>query len=1549
MNVARRQRALAVLLGLLGLVLVAGSTPLPRGGVRVTSLSSSPPETTVVFGPGQFTCGSPTWTVKDTSFDLSNYDVSRRYEFRITNGDPNGTHRVAQVSLCLNDQELMNAADVTSTVAYAVKRAEPLESNALTVGVKKGSTGSHIRLDLVSIPDPSSYRIHGPATHTRASTPAGWQEFDGEFTKSDSARGPYTLILTNGDPDGTHRVTGGILGLNGDEVISSSEFGSGTARLTRRVALDSLNDYSLSLAGSTDARAQVEVTATDSTAPRLALLRPATDTLLVDSSRVTISGSVSDETPGTVQVNSLTAHVTSDTVTTYFADSLALSSEGAHTVTVHAANRAGYSTELVRTVIRDTHAPTLTVPEATSPTTDSLWIVSGSWSDITHTVVEVDGEPVAVGTAGTFVDTLDLDVGPNGIFFRATDALGHTTSFKRYVFRTLVGEGAPPDSTVTPSPLNATTTTPFLDQVSFLFTGENGSQQQYDVVPDSLRPEVAAVVRGRVTARDFGALPNVTVRVLGHDEFGYTATRADGQFDLVVNGGAPLTLRFSKPGYLEAQRACLPAVNEFAIQDTVALIGKSRRVHVVQLDSLQVVHGRFSTDANGDREIRVLFQGGTVARIARAPGDTAALTDIRLRLTEYTVGADGAKAMPALLPPATAYTYCVDFSVDEADSIGRILQPTLPAPDVVFSKPVVFYVPNFLDYPVGTVVPYGYYDRRNGRWVAGRDARIIQVLGDSAGTAALDVSGDGSRDSTSTLDSLGIGAAELQVLAAQYRPGAVLCRTSVDRFSNADCNFSVAPLTDYVRRPGTVPHMESKTPEPCEIQGSIIECEDRTLGERVPVSGTPYSLNYRSFRAPGDAVMRTIRVPVIGETVPNGLQGVIVNLDVAGKQYSVRVPGPITSATEPVTLVWDGRDAYGRFVDRAITAKVSVGYVFPLSIAGGSAERLAKSFGNASYTGGMLGLTVGDRAVGQIVWNRQSISLGVPGTAVDGLGGWTLSPHHTFDPTAEGAVYLGDGGVLPVPSHMWHNLATGLCDTAEPDSGELLSVYPTRVAYGPNGALYIADDCRYSVLRVDRSGMVRRIAGTNQRAAYSGDGPARERSFPNRITGLAIGPDGSVYVASSNDAAPDQSLVCVVTPDGMIHKVIGGRAGYVAGGGDGLPTEAAWTGHISSLALGPDGSLFLGECNGPSYSSTTDFRVRRIGTDGTITDYAGAGGSSFSDTTGRATLMNIGRPEDLEVDRDGALYIAEGRPGLKVRRVTPQGIMSLFFDGYPAVDEPEFQSAWCAVYDIALAPDGAIYLLTRSLSPPNYAFAWGRLLLRCNQDGTVEHVYAYSPSVSLPAEAPGPMDATSLVHAVVVTCSPENKLVLGGHFMLWKESPPLTENGLAYSVPSKDGSEVYVFATQGDSAGRHLYTRDGVTGGIRYRFGYDAAGRLASIRDAAGLATTIGRDGNGVPLWIDGPYGHRTTLSLDANGYLSEMSGPLDATVTLTTSTSGLLESYTDAVGNQHTFTYASDGRLAEDWAPLSTGIQQQLSTPDVAPNAGTDQEASRCGFEFTA
>ena len=90
------------------------------------------------------------------------------------------------------------------------------------------------------------------------------------------------------------------------------------------------------------------------------------------------------------------------------------------------------------------------------------------------------------------------------------------------------------------------------DSTKFLYTGANPIQT--GVAAGTISEQRAAVLRGKVLNRMGGPIAGVRVTVVGHPEYGMTDTRTDGGFDMAVNGGGPLTLRFARAGYIPVQR-----------------------------------------------------------------------------------------------------------------------------------------------------------------------------------------------------------------------------------------------------------------------------------------------------------------------------------------------------------------------------------------------------------------------------------------------------------------------------------------------------------------------------------------------------------------------------------------------------------------------------------------------------------------------------------------------------------------------------------------------------------------------------------------------------------------------------------------------------------------------------------------------------------------------------------------------------------------------------------------------------------------------------------
>src|SRR5262249_40774864 len=106
------------------------------------------------------------------------------------------------------------------------------------------------------------------------------------------------------------------------------------------------------------------------------------------------------------------------------------------------------------------------------------------------------------------------------------------------------GGGLPPEPATVPPALAPSAATDVRSAPASLYTGTTPIQT--GVAPGTIDARRAAVLRGRVLDRAGAPLGGVTITLLGHPEFGQTRSRADGMFDIAVNGGGPLTVRYEQ-------------------------------------------------------------------------------------------------------------------------------------------------------------------------------------------------------------------------------------------------------------------------------------------------------------------------------------------------------------------------------------------------------------------------------------------------------------------------------------------------------------------------------------------------------------------------------------------------------------------------------------------------------------------------------------------------------------------------------------------------------------------------------------------------------------------------------------------------------------------------------------------------------------------------------------------------------------------------------------------------------------------------------------------
>jgi hypothetical protein len=725
----------------------------------------------------------------------------------------------------------------------------------------------------------------------------------------------------------------------------------------------------------------------DTQLPALLLNAPV-DQLLTNGDSVNVSGTLTDANAVTLTVQGVPVIVTNGA----FSTKVALN-EGPNFILVTATDAATNTVTLTRQVNRDKTAPVVAVtsPVNGATTNDATIAVTGTVSDASTVTVKVNGNTVPV-TGGEFSTTAALATGANTITVVATDAATNVTTVTRSVTRSVgtgptpMSEVLPADATIGAPALSKTVSTPTALSTAFLYSGTNPIQT--GVQPGAIDSARAGAVRGRVVDRNGQPAAGVTVTILGHSELGQTLTRSGGLWDLAVNGGGDVTVRFSKSGYLPVQRTISLPWQKVRAVDEVVLTPLSPSVTTIDFSQpVQVARGDVSTDGNGTRRVTMLFKQGTSATVILPNGSVQPVSTLHIRASEFTVGDGGPKAMPAPLPPTSAYTYAVDLSADEASSVGG---------SVRFSQPVPVYVENFLGFAVGTSVPVGFYDYALGRWVPEPNGKVIKILSVGAGTTTIDYDGDGMAESNAALDSLGISAAERMTLASLYTAGQTLWRWSADHFTPHDFNWP--QVSDLLTsrspfRPSTEPHQNHDT----ECPGCVLSLQNQSAGEQIGIQGTPFALVYSSERAPGGSRHSNIlRIPVTGPDISPTMTGVDVTVEIAGRKFLQMLP---PTANQTVSFEWDGIDAYGRTVRNA-TARVTrsfyadIRYVIPVE---GSA--FAAGCQLDPTTGACATTTVPARIRG-VTSDATELEIVNPDNEAPSLGGWSLSAHHVFDPSA---------------------------------------------------------------------------------------------------------------------------------------------------------------------------------------------------------------------------------------------------------------------------------------------------------------------------------------------------------------------------------------------------------------------------------------------------------------------------------------------------------------------------------------------------------------------
>jgi DNA-binding CsgD family transcriptional regulator/sugar lactone lactonase YvrE len=223
--------------------------------------------------------------------------------------------------------------------------------------------------------------------------------------------------------------------------------------------------------------------------------------------------------------------------------------------------------------------------------------------------------------------------------------------------------------------------------------------------------------------------------------------------------------------------------------------------------------------------------------------------------------------------------------------------------------------------------------------------------------------------------------------------------------------------------------------------------------------------------------------------------------------------------------------------------------------------------------------------------------------------------------------------------------------------------YPSGLAVGPTGLLYIADTGNGAVRWVDHRGIINTLAGGGTKQfVEGGDGPT---TSIGPVQSVAVSPDAVVYFTNTN-------FIARVDPDLSLHSVPSG------------PILSPW-----GICFAPDGTLYIAD--------TFADKVWRRAPDGTLSVYAGSGTPGLYGDGGAATGAQLRYPTGLALDSHGNLYIADTGNN-RIRRVdaasrvitTVAGSADTY--GYSGDGGPADSARLSLPYGVAVGSNGDIFI-----------------------------------------------------------------------------------------------------------------------------------------------------------------------------------------------------------------------------------------------------------------
>jgi hypothetical protein len=222
---------------------------------------------------------------------------------------------------------------------------------------------------------------------------------------------------------------------------------------------------------------------------------------------------------------------------------------------------------------------------------------------------------------------------------------------------------------------------------------------------------------------------------------------------------------------------------------------------------------------------------------------------------------------------------------------------------------------------------------------------------------------------------------------------------------------------------------------------------------------------------------------------------------------------------------------------------------------------------------------------------------------------------------------------------------------------------PQGIVVTNDGIIYFSDGLNHKIRKIE-NGMVTTFAGPAGYESGDVDGVGQQARFYTPV-GMALAPDGSLYVADANN-----HKIKKITPAGVVTTIAGSTKGFA----DGPALLAKFVFPLDMVVL-DDGTLVV--------TDPHDHKIRKISPAGVVSTFVG-GVEGYAD--GMGTSAKINGPTGITLAPNGTIYFSD-RQNQRIRKISPSGLVTTIAGNgeYAFLDGPALQAKF-------YFPEGLLYL-----------------------------------------------------------------------------------------------------------------------------------------------------------------------------------------------------------------------------------------------------------------